>query len=512
MVSNKALSQSDKLTYVRTDLYAFYRYYVARSFKENVPAKHIDKLATALMKVYRGDFKRLCVAMPPRHSKSSMVTEAFPLWLILHNPKLNILIVNNSASLSEKFGIALRELIRQYGKEFNVYLSDVKSSSTYLMFSDEDNNLYTGSIRLVGAGGSITGQDADYIIIDDPYEGFTDITPTLLGKKINWFNTIIEQRIEPHTRLIILHTRWHSQDLQGYLKEQDSKGYLEKNSSGKYHFITFPAILPNGEPLWPERYTKEILEDKRDTLGPRLFNAIYQQEPLDETSDFFDLSKIHWGKPDDLDVIIETSKLEELDKQFESKLITQDVYDAEKLKLKRNINEFECRGWDIAGSDDSKGDKNDYTVGGLMYRTVLGEFVVPNVVRGQFGDDTKTVVKNTANMDGYNTTVLVETGVAAAAKLLFNEWQAQLPGFMVERAEAIKSKVDRATPLKNAILDGKLYIDIDEPELREAIIQEFKSFPEGKHDDIVDALAHTYNYLARDDSMNYGPGLEVVYL
>ena len=76
------------LQFVRTDLYAFYRYYVARTFKENISAPHIEKLATSLMELYRGDYQRLCVAMPPRHSKSSMITEAFPLWLIFHNPSL----------------------------------------------------------------------------------------------------------------------------------------------------------------------------------------------------------------------------------------------------------------------------------------------------------------------------------------------------------------------------------------------------------------------------------------
>ena len=41
-------------------------------------------------KLYRGDYHRLCVAMPPRHAKSSMISLAFPLWLIFHNPNLNI--------------------------------------------------------------------------------------------------------------------------------------------------------------------------------------------------------------------------------------------------------------------------------------------------------------------------------------------------------------------------------------------------------------------------------------
>ena len=146
---------------------------------------------------------------PTHNSKSSMVTLAFPLWLVFQNPNLKILVVNNSSNLSEKFGIQIREFIKKIGPLFGIYLSDVKRSSTHIMFTNEQGDLYDGSIRLVGAKGSITGQDADYLVIDDPYFGFDDITPTLLQKKIDWFHTIIEQRIEPHTKFIILHTRWH---------------------------------------------------------------------------------------------------------------------------------------------------------------------------------------------------------------------------------------------------------------------------------------------------------------
>lgn len=643
MTRRKEQDLKEQLDYVKTNLYAFYRYYVARNFTENLPAKHIQALAGSLMEVYRGDYHRLCVAMPPRHklanstpilttdgwkthgelqvndyvygldleptriigcsnespcdrlitftdgsqikahedhlwsvylnneetlltvptsfiednldtidfklpkvkdkneslsitrvekvepengkcieiedpdgiylagenlipthnSKSSMVTVAYPLWLLFHNPDLNIVIVNVSAALSEKFGIAIRELIKQYGAEFNVYLSDIKSSSTYLMFADEDKNLYGGSMRLVGAGGSITGQDVDYLIVDDPYEGFSDITPGLLEKKINWFRTIIEQRIEPQTRLIILHTRWHSDDLQGYLKE---------NEAEKYHFITFPAIWPDGTPLWPERYSKEYMDDKKATLGPRLFNSIFQQQPLDSTSDFFDLSKINYHRPENYNTIVDTSTKIKIDALLKDKIITQEQYDVEYLKLKRNVPEAYCRSWDLASSDNTKGDRRDYTVGCLMYRTPLEQYVVSDIDRGQFGDNTRDEIRRTGNNDGEDTIILIETGVAAAGKLLFDEWESQLSPLMVEQSEPIGSKVDRATPLKNAILDGKIFFDIQDPELRKDIRNEFKSFPEGKHDDIVDSISYAFNYLNISNGAEYAPGFAIVNL
>ena len=390
--------------------------------------------------------------IPTHNSKSSMVTLAYPLWLIFQNPHLNILIVSNEASLAETFGIKLREYIKKYGAYFGVHLSESKHSSTHLMF--EDKKGLAGSIKLVGANGSITGRDADYIIIDDPYKGFEDITPTLLQKRIDWFDTIIEQRIESHTKLVILHTRWHSNDLQGYFK---------KNRSEDYHFISFPAIKENGEQLWPEKYTIEKLEKKRENIGERLFQSIFQQKPIDDTSNFFDLNKFHWGAPPEELTPIQM-----------------------------------CRGWDVASSDPGK---NDFTAGVPMY--LLNDnksILITDFVHGQFGKDTSQEIKNQIILDGHDNISIIETGVAAAGALLYDNWEQQLPGYFLERAIPVpnNSKADRATPLKDHIYDGHVYVDIQDNKLRKTFQDEFRAFPNGEHDDIVDAAAHVFNYINQE--------------
>lgn len=447
-LSDKSKRNLEKIT----NLYEFYKRFIASKYSTKCEAPHIGRLSKVLTKVRDGEINRLCVAMPPRHSKSSMATLAFPLWLIFQNPNLNILIVNAEAGLSEKFGIQLRELIKEYGWIRHIFLSDVKHSSTHLMFENETGKLYKGSIRLVGASGSITGQDADYLIIDDPYKGFEDITPTLLQKKIDWFNTIIEQRIEPQTKLIVLHTRWHTNDLQGHFKN---------NFSDDYTFVEFSAIEDDGEPLWPEKYSKEILDKKRESIGERLFQSIFQQKPIDDTSDFFDMKRVHYTRPD--------------------------------MNIVQQV-----RGWDMASTDSTKG---DYTAGVPVY--LLDDYksiLITDYVYGQFGKDTNNTVKNQVRDDGPDNVSIIETGVAAAGQLVFDEWEEQLTGYMVERAMAVpnNSKADRATPLKNKIYDGEVYVDIVDDNLRQIFIEEFKAFPNGAHDDIVDATAHAFNFLNKE--------------
>ena len=432
--------------FCKDDLYYFYCWYVARDFREMVDAPHIDTLAAYLTDLKKGLINRLCVAMPPRHSKSSMITLAFPLWLLSKNKDLNILIVNNSAGLSEKFGIQLREYIKRIGPEFDLYLSDVKHSSTYIMFTDNTGELQKGSIRLVGASGSITGQDADYIILDDIYSGFDDITPSLLQKKIDWFKTIIEQRIEPHTRLVILHTRWHSEDLQGYLHE---------HYPNEYSFLEFPAINDKGEPLWPERYSLAEYDKKRQAMGERQFQAIYQQQPLDLTSDFFHTHN----------------------------LIFEDNFDDHPIA--------KVRSWDIASSDDTLGDQRDYTAGVRMVKTPNDEYWIFDFVHGQFGNDVKHIIKDTAKLDGPSYKILLEPGTkGGAGGLLYNEYKSALTGYNTKQSEPIGTKADRATPFANLVYDGKVHVCINNNEKRELFLSQLQSFPNGKHDDIVDACAY----------------------
>ena len=393
---------------------------------------------------------------PTHNSKSSMVTLAFPLWLIFQNPDVNIMIVTGSPRLSDKFGIQLREYVRELGKYFNVYLSDVKQSSTHLMFCDANRKLYRGNLILASSGGGITGQDADYLIVDDPYRGNDDeFTPSALQKKIDWANRVIEQRIEPHTKYCILHTRWHSRDLIGYYKEEDPDSY---------DFVEFPALDEHEEPLWKQRYSKEELLKKKKVVGERVFQSVYQQQPIDATSDFFNMQHLKFGLPDGFDI------------------------------------QSSCRAWDIASSDALS--NNDFTAGAKLYR--YDDYcVISDLVHGRFGGKTPSVVKTTAVEDTPNVHVVVETGVAAAGKLLFEEWQNQLEGFIVKQAKVSggKSKIDRATPFKNAMEDGKVYVNITNPELRQVMIDELSSFPNGQYDDITDAISHGFNYLFMSDDV-----------
>ena len=437
-----------------------YEIYRKLTVKDSIPAVHVKDISDVLIHVTLNDeyYNRLCVSQPPRTAKSSLITLSYPFWLILNNPDTNIVIVNNTQTLAENFGIRLRQLFIDY-KEIlelnNIQLSDTKHSNSFFMFETMDGKLYDGSIKLMGTGGTLTGQNVDILICDDLVKGFSDVTPTLLDKKIEWFKSIILQRLEPHSKLIILGTRWASNDVIGYLQD---------NQPNDYKFINLTALNKDEtDCIWNNRYTVDFFRDRRQEMGERLFNALYQQQPLDTTGTFFNL-----------DYVI-----------FETDTRTNYTYTQT------------VRSWDFAYSDESKGNVNDYTASCRMTRTLDNYYIIHEISSEQYGDRLIQTVRSTAYLDTPNTPILIETGTSGgAAEYLFNEYKRNhLQGYNVQQSKPIGAKVDRASPFRDAILDGKIIIDLPDHQ-REQLIRQLQSFPLGKHDDIIDAVSYAYNYLS----------------
>lgn len=444
------------------DLYTFYRIVVAKRYSPNLHAWFIQDLAEKLQDlVYDSNSKnRLACAMPPQHSKSSLITLAYPVWLFCKNPKLNILIVSSEQDLASNFGIKIRELIHEVGPRFGVKVSNVKSSNSFIMV-EKHGKLCDGSIQLTGARGHITGRPVDLIIIDDPYKGNEDeFTPTALTKKWNWFTSIIEQRLRKHTKLAILHTRWHSEDIQGRIKEDEYQ-------SEKYEFVEYPAIQDDGTPLWGDYYGIDFYEDKERTMGERQFQAIYQQKPLDLTSDFFYTDHIHW------------------DEHY----------------VENHYNIANCRSYDMAYTSEkealTKGKDADYTAGLHGEKISDNHYIFSDFLYKRLGKENIRKVQSIAKFDGTQKPILIEPGPkGGAAKELFRLWDKDyLTEYKCIQSEPIGTKADRATALKNAIYDGKIHIYCPDQNIRKELKSQLEAFPNGTHDDLVDAMAYAYNYL-----------------
>ena len=442
--------------------------YSTVTVKNSINAEHIRTISDKLvdLMVDRDYVNRLCVSMPPRTGKSSLITLSYPFWLIYMNPQLNIMVINYNKSLAEDFGLKLRQLFVDNIDVLNdrgIRLSDKQYSKSKFMFEDINTGELLGSITLMGVGGTITGKDVDVCIIDDALKGYEDTTPSRLDKLWDWFKSILLQRLEPTSKLIILQTRWHTQDLIGRIITENNKDY---------DYITLKALNDDGSCIWPERYTPEFFHERKKEQGERIFQALYQGQPLDETGDFFDIDCIN----------------------FEN-----DNYDQNTAHVIAK-----CRSWDFAYTSDDPKKDSDYTAGAYLYLNYQNEIVLSDLKYGRFGDDLINQVQMTARHDGVGVPILMETGTTGnASEFLYKEYKKYLKGYNTKQSLPIGSKVDRATPLKDLILDGKFRINIFNDEVREDIIRQFKAFPNSSvHDDIIDAISYGVQYLLNSGGAN----------
>ena len=249
-------------------------------------AKHLDLLCQALEDVEAGRCKRLIVCMPPRHGKSELISKSFPSWCIGKNPDREIILASYGAELAEGFSRLNREKLREFGQDiFGIRIS--RESAAVGRWGIEGHR---GGMFAVGVQGPITGRGGHIVIIDDPGKGAQEAAPaTYRQHTIEWYQTVLRTRLYPDAAIIIVMTRWHKEDLVGWLLAQEAVG------GEQWRVLTMPAIAEKndplrrnpGEALWPAWFDTKALADIKATMTPYQWLALYQQRPTDPQGALF---------------------------------------------------------------------------------------------------------------------------------------------------------------------------------------------------------------------------------
>lgn len=262
--------------------------FVTYNYKTYAPSWHHRLIAEKLEAVERGDIKRLMLFLPPRHGKSELGSVQFPAWYLGKNPEKEIINASYTADLAVGFGRRVRNLVAEpeYQNLFDTRLSeDSKAANKW-------NTSVGGSYVAVGVGGPITGRGADVFIIDDPFKNRKEAdSPVVRNDVWNWYTSTAYTRLSPTGAVILIMTRWHDDDLAGRL--------LNDKEGDKWEVVEFPAIATReeiidgihrrniGEALWPSRFDVERLEKTKAVIGAYEWASLYQQNPIDETSQEF---------------------------------------------------------------------------------------------------------------------------------------------------------------------------------------------------------------------------------
>src|SRR6185312_1921451 len=286
--------RSDPLT---AEDYAFSKLiaYSAYQWPGYRDAAHHRLIARKLEAVERGEISRLMITMPPRHGKSMLASEFFPAWYMGRNPDHYVVTATYAQELADDFGRKVKNQIedKSFGAIFpGVALADDSKSAKRFHIEDNEGGFehtlkQRGAYYAVGVGGPLTGRGAHLLLIDDPVKNREDADSEIVRKKTrDWYTSTAYTRLMPGGRIVIIQTRWHEDDLSGWL--------LEDHQHEGWEVLNLPAINDDGEALWPEQYDLVALNKIKLAIGARDWSALYQQRPSPETGNYF---KAEWLKP-----------------------------------------------------------------------------------------------------------------------------------------------------------------------------------------------------------------------
>lgn len=250
--------------------------YARRMFPGYQTNFHHEQIADALEKLSDEvpGYENLIIVMPPRHGKSTLVTELFPSWHLGQKPRENIIACSHTASLAETFSRRSRDMVSDPYYPFPYEVSDATSSVKEWTISG-----YRGGYFAAGVGGGITGRGANILLIDDPIKTAEEAkSVTIREKTWEWYGATAQTRLEPNGRQVVVATRWHRDDLIGRLLKRE--GTIE--TGGKWRVIHFPAQFEDGSYLWSERFSDSWYESRRKSAGEYHWAAQYQGNPVPE--------------------------------------------------------------------------------------------------------------------------------------------------------------------------------------------------------------------------------------
>jgi predicted phage terminase large subunit-like protein len=421
--------------------------YVEKVWPTFISGAHHKRMAEAFERVANGTCKRLIINMPPRHTKSEFASYLLPSWFLGKFPHKKVIQTSHTAELAVGFGRKVRNLV-----DSEVYhdifpdlslQADSKAAGRW-------NTSRGGDYFAIGVGGAVTGKGADLLIIDDPHSeqeaAMAASNPEVYDKVYEWYTSGPRQRLQPGGAIVVVMTRWAQRDLTGQvLKASAARGGEE------WEVIEFPAILPSGNPLWPQFWSLGELEALREELPNAKWQAQYQQNPVGNESAIVKRDWWKWWEkdgPPQCQYILQT--------------------------------------WDTAFEKNNRADYSAGTTWGVF--NLDEDNSAPNIIllntykkRVEYPDLKRDVLKEYHDYEPDG--VLIEKK-ASGAPLIYD---LRAMGVPVQEYTPSKGqdKIARLNSVSDIIASGKVWV----PQTRwaEELVDEVAAFPSGDHDDLVDA-------------------------
>ncbi len=432
--------------------------------RTTVQTPALDLIDSHLVDVAEGRIERCMFSMPPQEGKSERISRRFPLWMLDRNPNLRIAIVSFGHSVARRWGRKIRDDLKAH-PELKLRLSDSTRAQ------DEFELLgYQGGLICVGVEGGLTSRPVDLLIIDDPYKDAKQADSKAWQQTVRDFWTEVAlPRLAPGAPVVVVQTRWRQDDLAGWLQDEGDDWTVINIAAQADHDPskgqTDPLGREPGEYMLSARNRSEADWDKKKReVGSRSWTALFQGRPAPAEGAIL---KREWWQEYDVAPWVERE-------------------DGSRICV--GFDELLCS-WDLTFKDT---EGTDMVVGQVWGRRGVDAYLLDQVrARMDFPRTLKEIRTLAAKWPQALLKIVEDkaNGPAAIAMLARS-----VPGLVPEEPQG--SKVARAAAV-SPLIEGR-NVWLPSPEIAAWVggfVEEAAAFPNGTHDDQVDACTQALNRL-----------------
>jgi predicted phage terminase large subunit-like protein len=431
---------------------------------------HIDAIAEHLEAISRGEITRLLINVPPGTMKSLMTAVFWPAWEMgpQGRPHTRIVAASHSETLAIRDNRRCRNLIK------SDWYQELWGDAVQLVSDQNEKKKFettaTGFRQAIAFTGT-TGVRGDRFVIDDPMSVDDASSDTKRDAINTTFAEAITTRLNNPDRsaIVVIMQRLHEKDVSGLILSREL-GYehlmlpmeFEPDRACRTSIGFTDPRTQDGELLFPERFSREVVERDKRVMGSYATAGQFQQRPAPREGGMF---KRAW---------------------FE--IVPAAPAGGRSVRV-----------WDLALTQAKQGSDPDYTAG-LRMKKVGGVYYVEHVIRDRLSPDgVERLIQNTASQDGREVAQRLPAEVATGGA-----WPQRIVKLLagydarIER-ELTKGKKDwRATPVSAQAEAGN--VKLVKGAWNDAFLDEVCVFPAGAHDDQVDVLSGAFNALTKPDA------------
>jgi predicted phage terminase large subunit-like protein len=459
----EVLTLLEELTHTRAKATARTHFlsFVKTLWMDFIEGSHHRIIAELFDEVVAGRKKRIIINMPPRHTKSEFASIYLPAFFLGNYPNKKVIQSSHTAELAVGFGRKVRALIDR--DDFQELFPTVSLSVDNKAAGRWSTNR-GGEYFAIGAEGAIAGKGADLFIIDDPHSEqdavIGETNPEVYNRVMSWYEGGPRQRLQPGGAIIVVMTRWSLRDLTGQLLRKQ----MADQHSDQWEIVQLPAILPSGNPIWPEYWSLAELNRTKASIPISKWNAQYQQNPVSEEGAL--IKRDYWqnwehAKPPKCDTIIQS-----WDTAFSNS--TRADYSA-------------CTTWGVFTDEEDEKGRNKL----ILLDAIRGKWEFP---------DLKKEAKR--HYEEWEPDICLIEARAAGHPLIYELRQMNIPITEVVVGRGGTGNPNDKISRVNAVTDifaSKMVFATKIKSWAQEVIEECAAFPAGEHDDYVDTVTMALN-------------------